>query len=314
MEKSFIGVDISKKRLDVYIDSIDKHLQFDNTINGITKFLRKIKSLPQLSLIVCEPTGGYEINLIEMCLLKQVPIHKAHPNKIRNFAKASGIIAKTDKIDAIMIASYAKTFAAKHNVMIIDKELVQLRSLIERRHQLLKFINQETNRLEIPLNSILSTSIKDHVCLLEKELKKINIIIDQHISENVQIIEKVKLIESIPGVGRETATAILTELPEIKEINPNALKALVGVAPINRDSGNAIKKRSIYAGRSKVRKLLYMAAVSSTRSNRILRAFYLKLKSKGKPSKVALIAVASKILLLIQAILKNNKPFSYDYS
>lgn len=314
MVKCFVGVDVSKTQLDVYISKGNLSFQLPNTPKGIEQFLEKVKHCAPISLIVCEPTGGYERLLVDNCLSAELPIHRAHPNKIRYFAKASGHLAKTDQIDAKVIAHFAELFSLKHNVKPLAREKLHLKALSTRRQQLLAEKNRESNRLEVPLPEALKLSIHRHMAWIDQEIDLINKEIESYLNTQAKLQEDVSLITSMPGVGQQTAFAILTALPEIGSIKAAPLTALVGLAPYNRDSGFQKGKRCILGGRASVRKMLYMASVASLRVNKKLRAFYDKLKAQGKPSKVALIAVARKILVILNAMLSKKTCWREDYA
>lgn len=314
MKKVVIGIDVSKSHLDVYISQTNSAFRVPNTQKGLKLFLKKLDALPFIELIVCEATGGYERRLVETCLLAQLPIYRVHANKIRHFAKASGYLAKTDKIDAQRITLFAQTFALENRVNPLEKEVLHLRALTTRRQQLLSEKTRESNRLDVPLPDPLKSSIERHIQWLEAELLKINHEIEIHLKSHPCLQEKVQLMASMPGVGLQTALTLLTDLPEIGKIGFSQLTALVGLAPYNRESGTKRGKRSVFAGRAKVRKALYMAAVASLRVNKKLKFFYDKLKSKGKPSKVALIALARKILQTLNAMILKNLPWSLNYA
>lgn len=310
----YIGVDVSKTKLDVYINDIAKReYEFENSKLGIEKLIELLENLQSknnvIQLVVCEATGGYERLLSIMLRAVNIPIHVAHANKVRNFAKATGKFAKTDKIDAKILNEFAQVFRPSSDTISLTPELDSLRALFIRRQQLLDEKVRENNRLDKHILDKLRESIEKHIKWIEKELKEIDTLINQQIEAHEQIKNSVELLKSVPGIGVLTAIALLTDLPELGQIGDKQLAALVGVAPLNRDSGKMTGKRYIKGGRGSIRKSLYMAAVVSVRFNPDMKMFYQRLRSKGKATKVALTAVIRKLLTLLNAIIYRKTPW-----
>ena len=229
----------------LYISQSCSSFQVPNTLKGIKEILEKLSSLRDINLIVCEATGGYERLFVEHCLKTQLPVHRAHANKIRHFAKAAGYEAKTDPIDAKVIALFAQAFSLEHTTGPLSQDLLHLKDLSRRRQQLLSEKIREENRLEIPVGNALKKSIRKHLKWLEKEIKEIKEIeneIQNHIDIKEDVQQKIQLLSSMKGVGKETSLTLLTHLPEIGTLKNASLAALVGVAPFNRESGNLSKK------------------------------------------------------------------------
>jgi transposase len=310
----YVGIDVSKKQLDVYIGELEKkEHQFENTQAGIEKLMEFLKNLQKkeyvIPLVICEATGGYERLLSTMFKVVGLPIHVAHPNKVRNFTKATGQFAKTDRIDAKILSEFAKVFKPKPDLVSLTPELEKLQALFIRRRQLLNDKTRESNRLDKHLLEKLRQSIERHIHWIERELKDIEQLIAEQVKMDDVIKKSVELFSSVPGIGTLTAVALLTELPELGNIEDKQLATLVGVAPLNQDSGKKIGKRYTKGGRNAIRKNLYMAAVASIRCNPDMKKFYQRLRANGKVAKVALIAVIRKLLMMLNSIARRGTPW-----
>lgn len=306
----FFGIDVGKNVLDIHVCPLDKSFRINNNEAGLKELINKLKHYCDekhcIKLVVCESTGGYEKLLVRYLRTHNIPIHIAHPNKVRNFARAIGRSAKTDKIDAGILSEYALKFQPEPQIYEISDELRRLKELQIRRKQLTEEMIRETNRLDKGISSDLNKSINRHVVWIKGEIALIDKEINKFIREHEEIKSQVVLIESIPGVGKITASIILTDLPEIIMLDDKKLSALAGVAPMNRDSGNKKGKRHIIGGRANLRRLLYMATIASIRFNPVVSAFYKRLREKGKPAKVAIVAAMHKLLFIIKAVLKRQ--------
>jgi transposase len=313
---SYIGIDVGKKSLHVYMPVIDKSFEVTNNTAGFNKLISYlIKHYQTLSsiIIVFEPTGGYERVFRELLKANKVHFTTVHPNKVRAYAKAKGLLAKTDKIDSKLIADYATAFSlpVKRDYNTASRQ--HLHALIQRREQLIVIKNQESNRLEVAYDQFIITAIKKHITYLDKQLELTEIAIKELCRNDLELRDKLKALTSIPGVGMVLATKAITTVPELGQIDSNKLTALTGLAPYARDSGCYKGKRSIFAGKSNLRKVLYMAAVASLRCNQKLKSFYDRLIANHKPPKVALVAVMRKLLSFMNAILKNNSSWNNNY-
>lgn len=235
-----------------------------------------------------------------------MPLHVAHANKVRNFAKATGKFAKTDKLDAKILSDYASVLKPKSDDQFISKELQVLKDLQIRKRQLLTDITKERSRLDKNISMDLIKSIKRHITWLKQELKLVQNGIDSFIAGHEDIKAQVDLITSIPGVGQTTASVVLTDMPELHTISDKQAAALAGLAPMNKDSGTKSGKRFITGGRASVRTSLYMATVASIRSNYLITNFYQRLRAKGKPAKVAIVAAMHKLLLIIKSVINRQ--------
>ena len=312
--KLYVGIDVSKTQLDIYINDIErKDFRLENSKTGIEALIKILQDLNSkghtVRLVICEATGGYERTLSLMLRAAGLPIHVAHPNKVRNFAKATGVFAKTDKIDARILSNFAKVFNPKPDEIALSPELEVLRTLSARRQQLLEDKTSEHNRLDKHISDIIRKSIKKHIAWIEKEIDSLEKLISQQIKTHDEIKNAVDLLSSVPGVGDITAAALLTELPELGNLDGKKLASLVGVAPLNRDSGKKRGKRHIRGGRNTIREILYMSALTSIRFNYDMKIFYDRLRENGKEAKVALVAVMRKLIMLLNEIARRKTPW-----
>lgn len=303
----YLGIDVSKKTLDAYHPSL-KLKTFPNTITGFKQLAKQI--IDQEIIWVFEPTGGYEKSLQQFCNQNAIPFHKVHPNKVRAFAKAKGLYAKTDALDAKLLHDYATVFNLSPCDKSLSPALQNVRDLLERRNQLIDLKMQETNRLETQISGIIIDSLHKHLQWLTQELQDIESQL-QHLIENTQEVkETFTLLTSIPGVGKQLALTILTQLPESGKGSFKHLTALVGLAPYAKESGTSSNVRRIKGGRAVLRKILYMATVASLRVNTKIKQFYQTLINNHKKPKVALVACMRKLLAFIHAILKYKTPWN----
>ena len=299
--KSYIGIDVGKHELEIYHNN--SSFCVANTTVGINKLIKYLKEQSCSDmLIVFEATGGYERPLKSRLEEKNYSYHMAHPNKVRAFAKARGSLAKTDKIDAKLIAQYSELMQPTADS---TEKNQAIKELLRRREQLIAEKNREGNRLDKEYSKNITLSIQKHIRWLNKEIKAVESQLTLE-SDSTENKDQVKLLASIPGIGKLTALYILSFMPEIDTANQGQLAALAGLAPMNRDSGTYRGKRFIQGGRAPLRKALYMAAVPSVRFNPELKCFYERLRSQGKPAKVALVAVMRKLLLMAASVLKRQ--------
>lgn len=305
-EKSYIGIDVSKSILDVFILPSKKCMQFKNTPVGIQKLIKKMKLIPNVS-IVMEATGGYEKLTARELAKTELHVAVVNPRQIRDFAKALGKLAKTDAIDAQVIAMFAEKINPTPNVNC-DENQHKIAENNDRRRQLIDMINMEKNRLGLATTEQ-KKSINRVLKTLEKELDTINKAQEQVIRNSPEHLQKNELLQTIKGVGKVVAAAIIAELPELGNIHHRQITALAGLAPYNCDSGTLKGKRVIWGGRVSVRNALYMAALTATRYNAQIKAFYARLCQAGKPKKVALTACMRKLLIVMNSMIKNNEPW-----
>lgn len=298
-----IGIDVSKKYLDVFIRPTMEAYRVTNDLAGFKELKKRLPSLKQ-SLAAVEATGGYESEVVEFLQEKGCPVAVTNPRQVRNFGKALGKLAKTDKIDASIIAHFAEVIkpAPKEKVSENEKMLVERQ---QRRRQLVDMLTMEKNRLAKAKGSV-KTGIKKSIEFLEKQLKELEKELEQQISEHEEWSENRKLLCTVKGVKSITATALIAGLPELGKVSHKEIAALVGVAPLNRDSGNYQGERCIWGGRADVRSALYMATLVAVQFNTRLKNYYQKLCAKGKKKKVALVACMHKLLTILNAMIKNR--------
>jgi transposase len=303
----FVGVDVSKDNLDVAIWTSNEYKRFQNDPTGIRELIDWLKIL-QPELIVLEATGGLELPFVAELALEKMPVAVVNPRRIREFARSIGQLAKTDKLDARVIAHFgAATHPEARKLPTNDEE--KLTALITRRRQIIEMLTAEKNRLHSARFSM-KERIETHLFWLESELQDLDNEITKFIHQSPIWKEKDKLLRSVPGVGPVTSATILAMLPELGTLNRKKIAALVGVAPVNKDSGRRQKKRRVYGGRANVRSVLYMAALSASKHNPRIKAFYDHLIQMGKEKKVALTACMRKLLVILNAIIRVNQNFT----
>ena len=307
-----VGVDVGKYQLDVFIGGVDQGGLYDNSCEGINQFLTRIAALEgeghRLEQVICEATGGYERGLVEALMAAGYAVHIAHANKVRAFATAQGILAKTDRLDARVLATYGRVFTPPATARVEPARL-RLRALLQRRRQLLATRTREHNRLETANSAPLRDSLRRHIQWLGEELAQLDRAWRQALLEQQSLSRPVGLYASVRGIGQLTAATLVAELPELGHLEHKSLTALAGLAPFSKDSGRQRGYRRIRGGRPVVRTCLYMAALSATRYNPELRAFYQRLRARGKPGKVALVAVMRKLLIILNSIARRGTPW-----
>lgn len=303
-----VGIDISKKTLDVAIGSNKDYSVFGNDSPGIDSILKVLDSY-SVSLILMEATGGFESAIASSLQVAGYDVVVINPRQSRDFARAMGYLAKTDRIDAGMLTQMADVIdrhpsRARYILSVPDAERDLLAAFVSRRRQLIASIVAESNRL-LTAHSGIRQSIEDVVSMLKSELsmidKKVNQLMKVHFKETFD------LLNTIRGVGVATISTLAAEVPELGRLSRREVSALVGVAPFNRDSGRMRGRRSIWGGRAGARTVLYMAALSATRFNPVIQQFYNRLLEAGKPKKVALVACMRKLLTIINAMMRSGK-------
>ena len=301
--EAYVGVDVSKSSLDLNVLPGGQTQKFSNDDRGVTqlvKFLRKIDP----TLIVFESTGGLEMLAVSRLVERQLPVVITNPRQVRDFAKATGKLAKTDAIDAGTIARFARDIRPEIRPFK-DEQTQALTAINTRRRQIVNMLVTEKNRLHTALKPN-RKSIEDHIGWLQKALSDINYDIDQMIKQSPIWCENDKILQSFKGVGPVTSATLLCALPELGSLDRKKIAALVGVAPLNCDSGKYRGRRRIMGGRAEVRRSLYMAAVAALRYNPTIKSFYDRLIDAGKPPKLALTACMRKILVILNAMMKNR--------
>lgn len=304
----FIGVDVSKDRLDVAYRPTGEFKQFSNNEEGIAELVAELQRI-SVTLVVLEATGGYEAPSATQLALAKVPVAVVNPRQVRDFAKATGKLAKTDKLDAGVLAHFAEMVRPEPR-SLPDEKAEELSDYLARRRQLVEMLVMEKNRFQKAQGG-LKASIKESLVWLEKRIRDLDVKLKGLIQKSEIWREKDDLLQSVPGIGPVASLTLLAELPELGNLNRRQIAALVGVAPLNRDSGHMRGKRGIWGGRAKVRAVLYMATLSAIRSNPILKAFYNRLCEVGKAKKVALVACIRKLLTILNAMLKTKAAWNY---
>lgn len=304
-----VGVDVSKETVDVcFIDQEEKPLKEQRYTRD--KYPALVKNLAKCkpAVIVMEATGGYEKELAIALANKKLPFRIVNPTRVRKFADAIGKLCKTDKVDALVLALYAKRNQIEP-AEVPDESQYFLRELVERRRQLVSMRATEKTRLQMTSNPTARESIDAVIRHLDKQLKDIDHELDRFVDSNEQLREKEELLSSIPGVGSVTARSMLSRMPELGRLNRRSVAALAGVAPYERQSGQFRGRSMIFGGRKEVRNALYMATLSAKKHNPAIRDFYQRLIAMGKKAKVALTACMRKLLLQMNAVLKEKKTF-----
>lgn len=302
----WVGIDVSKATLDIYLRPMGKALKVANTEVDIANLVEQLKFY-DINLIVLEATGGLETELIIQLQAALLPVALINPRQGRDFAKATGKLAKTDAIDAQILAHFGE--AMKPQVLAIESETArQLSELISRRRQLVEMQTAEKNRRSRARGKALA-DIEAHLDYLDKRLEQINSEIEQLTQNNTQWTDKVNLLKTTPGIGQVISTTLVSDLPELGQLTSKQISRLVGVAPINHDSGQHKGKRMISGGRAHIRATLYMGAVVAIRYNPAIKAFYTRLVERGKSKKLALTACVHKMLVILNAMVRDNLPW-----
>jgi transposase len=304
----FIGIDVSKATLDVHILPDGKDFVFTNDVNGIKALCKKLNRL-RPDLIVMEATGGLQMPAATALGLKDLPVAVINPRQARDFAKATGRLAKTDKIDAQVLAFFGQQIRPEARPLK-DEQAQELSALMSRRSQLLGMLIMEKNRLSISSGSIRG-DIEKNIEWLEERLDDINTRLGKMVRASSLWRAQDDLLRSVPGVGEVLSTALLANLPELGKLDRRSIAALVGVAPMNCDSGKQRGKRRVWGGRSIVRSILYMAIMTAIRFNPVISRFYKRLIDAGKPHKVAATASMRKMLIILNAMVRSGQPWSY---
>jgi transposase len=306
-QQTFVGIDVAKETLAVFVDSTNQHSECLNQSKDLRQLARHLKKLNP-TLIVLEATGGYEVLATEIFSKFDLPFAVVFPKRVRQFALGLGLIAKTDEIDAATIAYYGK-IAQIEAKPLKSHELRGLQALTTRRRQLIEMRIAEQNRLDCSHSSI-HKDIKKHLRWLEKQIQSIETEIDASIKQDASLNEQDQLMQTVPGVGKVLSATLITELPELGILSNKQIASLVGVAPFPRESGKWNGKRFCQGGRNSIRKILYMATISASRFNPIIKQFYDKLLERGKLKKVALIACARKLITILNAMVRNNSSWN----
>ena len=303
----FVGIDVAKDRLDIHVRPGGESFAVARDGDALAVLVKRLQTLAP-ALIAIEATGGYETVVASALAAAQLPLAVVNPRQIRDFARATGKLAKTDRLDAAAIAHFAEAIRPPARP-IADAQAQALGELVARRRQVIEMMVAERNRRRMASQRRVIRAIERHLALLQAELSELEGDIDDAIRNSPAWQADADLLQSVPGVGPATLRTLIAELPELGHLTRRKIAALVGVAPINRDSGMLRGRRSIAGGRPAVRTVLYMAALVASRKNPIIAAHYQKLRAAGKTGKQALTACMRKLIVTLNAILRDRKPW-----
>lgn len=299
-----VGVDVSKNHLDVAIKESGESFRVENTALGLEELMGTLTPL-EPTLIVVEATGGYEKEVALACGVASLPLAVVNPRQARDFAKAAGKLAKTDKIDAMVLADFGAAMKPSPQPPR-GEEAEELQELVRRRKQLKDMIAAEQKRLHQTRRKVIRDDLQEHIAYMKKRLRDTDDDISSRLRECEFWKEDVEILLTVPGVGKVTVMTIVSSLPELGKLNRKKISALVGVAPLNRDSGTFRGTRSTWGGRSNLRAVLFMGTLRATRTNPVIKAFYERLIERGKAKKVAIVACMRKLLTILNAMIKNK--------
>jgi len=303
-QEMFVGIDVSKDELTIALRPTKESWTVPNSSLGIEETVNKLHACKPTRIVV-EATGGYETALTDALIKARLPVILANPRRTRDFARAMGRLAKTDKIDSHALAHYAEVIGSEARIMT-EVQHKELSHLLSRQRQLVEMLTMEKNRIKNCPSKTVRSRIRSHIDWLESEITQINKDLDDMVQTTPEWKQKDELYRSVPGVGPVVAKALIAYLPELGTLNRKQIAALAGLAPFNRDSGKLRGKRTIHAGRAKVRSLLYMAVVTSLRFNPIIKSFYDRLVAAGKPAKLAITACMRKLLTILNNMAKTG--------
>lgn len=302
----FVGIDIAKKSFDCHV--LPTREQWRGDMSDLAGTVERVRALHP-TLAVMESTGGYHMPLMAALMTSGVPVHLANPRQVRDFARGCGILAKTDAIDAHVLALFAERVRPEPS-RFSSKEEQTLKDLVTRRRQLVDMQTMETNRRKQTTDPEVIASIDTVLGVVRRELDRLDRDIQDHIHQSPLWSATQTRMTSIPSVGNGGSAMLISHLPEIGTINRRRISALVGTAPFNNDSGDKRGKRSICGGRTEVRTALYMATLSAIRYNPVIKAYYERLRARGKPTKVAMVACMRKLLIIINAIVRDQSEWA----
>ena len=303
-----VGIAVAKAELVVAPGSVSEVATRTNDESGVRALVQQLTALKP-DLVVLEATGGYDLPCVAALTAAQLPVVVVNPRQVRDFAKATGQLAKTDRIDARVLALFGERVQPAVRALP-DERTRELEAMLTRRRQLLEMRQAERNRVEQVIGRVqrpINQSLKKHIAYLERELAMTDTELGRLIRESPVWRERDDLLQSVPGIGPVVAQTLLAELPELGQLNRRAIAKLVGVAPLNRDSGMWRGQRAIYSGRATVRAAMYMAALVAARRNPVLKAFYQRLAARGKAKKVALVACMRKLLTILNHMVRTGE-------
>jgi transposase len=311
----FVGIDVAKAELVVSVLPNRERFTVLNDERGVRTLVERLRAIGP-ELIVLEATGGYELLGVAALAAAALPVVVVNPRQVRDFAKATGQLAKTDRIDADILARFADVVRPAVRV-IPDAEAQELEALLARRRQLLEMLQAERNRLGQVFGKgkrLVRKSLKAHIAFLERELRMTDTDLGEMVKNSPAWRERDELLQSVPGVGPVLSRTLLADLPELGRLSRREIAKLVGVAPLSRDSGTMRGRRFVQGGRATVRAVLYMAALVATKRNAVIRGFYQRLVAAGKPKKLALVACMRKLLTILNTMVRTGQRWSIDQS
>lgn len=309
----FVGIDVAKADLVVSLLPPGERFTVDNDERGVRTLVERLRTLTP-TLIVLEATGGYELLGVAALAAAALPVVVVNPRQVRDFAKATGQLAKTDRIDADILARFADVVRPAVRPLV-DETAQELEALLTRRRQLLEMLQAERNRTGQVFGKGkrgVKKSLKNHISYLERELRMTDTELGDMIKASPVWRERDELLQSVPGVGPVLSRTLLADLPELGQLSRRAIAKLVGVAPLSRDSGTMRGRRFVQGGRATVRAVLYMAALVATKRNAVIRAFYRRLVAAGKPKKLALVACMRKLLTILNVMVRTAQPWTAE--
>lgn len=310
MESIYAGIDVAKKTLDFAFHGETGSQQVRNDAEGIATIVRLVQERGVAGIVV-EATGGLERALVTALAQAQQPVALVNPRQARDFARSTGKLAKTDRIDCHSLAHFGQAIQPRL-YELPEADAQHLRGILARKRQIVEMLTTEKNRLSSAPQAILGR-IREHITWLDKEKETLEQEIGQHIQQSPLWKAKDAILQSTPGVGPATSATLITDLPELGTLSGKQISALVGLAPFNRDSGAFNGRRAIWGGRAYVRSALYMSAMSAIRFNPVIRTFYDRLTKAGKPFKVAMTACMRKLLTILNAMIKHEKEWDPNF-
>lgn len=303
-QPQWVGIDVSKSSLDVYLRPSSKRFQLENHANGIAQLIEQLQSF-EVQQVILEASGGFELDAAQALQQHGFAISIINPRQGRDFAKASGKLAKTDRIDASVLAHFGQAMQPAITVLSTANEQA-LQEAVTRRRQLVEMLTAEKNR-QGKMRGKMRQNIDAHLEWLEERIRALDDEIEQLSQSQAEWQSRISLLRSVPGIGSVIATTLVAALPEVGQVSDKRISALVGVAPFNRDSGKYRGSRTIWGGRASIRAVLYMGVLVAVRHNPVLSAFYARLLAQGKAKKVALIACMHKLLRILNAMIRDGK-------
>ena len=305
-ESTYVGIDVAKAQVDVAVRPTGQTWTITYDDAGVQELVSQLKTL-EPALVLLEATGGLELPMVVALATAALPVVVVNPRQVRDFAKATGTLAKTDTLDAAVLAHFAD--AIRPDVRPLrDAETQVLASLVARRHQVVAMLVSEKNRLRRAISAV-RPRVEAHIAWLEQEMEDLDQGLRQTLRQSPLWREKDDLLRTVPGVGEQLSLTLLAYLPELGTLDRRQVAALVGVAPFNRDSGTLRGKRTVWGGRARIRAVLYMGALVASQYNPVIRDFYRRLLAAGKPKKLALTACMRKLLVILNSMLKHRSPW-----